>query len=177
LSRPVSKTPVCTTEIGRAASLSEEFGKRNTKRLVLSVDSVEEHREWIKDVEDTQSTKMDYPIIADPDQKVAKLYGMIHPKESSTAAVRSVFIIDPDKKIRLTMTYPAAVGRNFDEILRVIDALQVSDKYGIATPVDWQKGDKVVVKPSMSTEDAKKKFGDLEVQREYLRLVSDPSSR
>ena len=176
-SHPADFTPVCTTEIGRAASLSDEFGTRKTKRIVLSVDSVEEHREWIKDVEETQNTKMDYPIIADPDQKVAKLYGMIHPNESSTAAVRAVFIIDPDKKIRLTMTYPAPVGRNFDEILRVIDALQLSDKYGIATPVDWQKGDKVVVKPSMSSEDAKKKFGDLEVQREYLRLVADPSSR
>jgi len=176
-SHPADFTPVCTTEIGRAASLSEEFGKRNTKRIVLSVDSIEDHREWIKDVEDTQNTKMDYPIIADPDQKVAKLYDMIHPKQDSTAAVRSVFIIDPKKKIRLTMTYPPAIGRNFDEILRTIDALQVSDEYGIATPVDWQKGDKVVVKPSVSTEDAKKKFGDLEIHREYLRLASDPSSR
>ncbi len=128
-SHPADFTPVCTTEIGRAASLSDEFGTRKTKRIVLSVDSIEDHHAWVKDVEDTQNTK-----------------------------------------IRLTMTYPAPVRRNFDEILRVIDALQVSDKYGIATPVDWQKGDKVVVKPSMSTEDARKKSGELEVQREYLRL-------
>jgi alkyl hydroperoxide reductase subunit AhpC len=176
-SHPADFTPVCTTEIGRAASLSAEFEKRNTKRIVLSVDPIDDHNEWVKDVEDTQSTQMDYPIIADPDQEVAKLYNMIHPNEDSTAAVRSVFIIDPDKKIRLTMTYPSAIGRNFDEILRVLDALQVSDEYGIATPVDWRKGDKVVVKPTVSTEDAKKQFGDLEVKREYLRLTPDPSSR
>ena len=176
-SHPADFTPVCTTEIGRAASLSGEFEKRNTKRIVLSVDPIDDHNEWVKDVEDTQSTQMDYPIIADPDQEVAKLYNMIHPNEDSTAAVRSVFIIDPNKKIRLTMTYPSAIGRNFDEILRVLDALQVSDEYGIATPVDWRKGDKVVVKPTVSTEDAKKQFGDLEVKREYLRLTPDPSSR
>jgi alkyl hydroperoxide reductase subunit AhpC len=176
-SHPADFTPVCTTEIGRAASLSGEFEKRNTKRIVLSVDPIDDHNEWVKDVEDTQSTQMDYPIIADPDQEVAKLYNMIHPNEDSTAAVRSVFIIDPNKKIRLTMTYPSAIGRNFDEILRVLDALQVSDEYGIATPVDWRKGDKVVVKPTVSTDDAKKQFGDLEVKREYLRLTPDPSSR
>ena len=176
-SHPADFTPVCTTEIGRAASLSGEFEKRNTKRIVLSVDPIDDHTEWVKDVEETQSTQMDYPIIADPDQEVAKLYNMIHPNEDSTAAVRSVFIIDPNKKIRLTMTYPSAIGRNFDEILRVLDALQVSDEYGIATPVDWRKGDKVVVKPTVSTEDAKKQFGDLEVKREYLRLTPDPSSR
>lgn len=176
-SHPADFTPVCTTEIGRAASLSKEFEKRNTKRIVLSVDSVDDHHEWVKDVEDTQNTKMDYPIIADEDHKIAELYGMIHPKEDDTATVRSVFVIDPDKKIRLTMTYPPAIGRNFDEILRVIDALQTSDEYDIATPVNWQKGEKVVVKPSISTEDARKKFDDVEELRDYLRLTPDPSSK
>ena len=168
---------MCTTEIGRAASLADEFEKRNTKRIVLSVDPVEDHHEWIKDVEDTQNTTMDYPIIADPDHKVAEMYDMIHPKEDDTATVRSVFVIDPDKKIRLTMTYPPAIGRNFDEILRVIDALQTSDEYDIATPVDWTKGQKVVVKPSISTDEAREKFDDVEELRDYLRLTPDPSSK
>ncbi len=176
-SHPADFTPVCTTEIGRAATLSEEFNKRNAKRIVLSVDPIEDHREWVKDVEDTQHTKMDYPIIADPDRKIAEMYDMIHPKADATATVRSVFIIDPDKKIRLTLTYPPAIGRNFDEILRVLDALQVSDEYDIATPVDWKKGDRVVVKPSISTEEARKRFDNVEELRPYLRLTPDPSSR
>jgi alkyl hydroperoxide reductase subunit AhpC len=176
-SHPADFTPVCTTEIGRAANLSEEFAKRNTKRIVLSVDPIEDHHEWVKDVEDTQNTTMDYPIIADPDKKVANLYGMMHPKADDTHTVRSVFIIDPDKKVRLTMTYPPAIGRNFDEILRVIDALQVSDEYDIATPVDWRKGDKVVVKPSISTDEAREQFDDVEELRDYLRLTPDPSGR
>ncbi len=176
-SHPADFTPVCTTEIGRAATLSDEFGKRNAKRIVLSVDPLDDHHEWIKDVEDTQNTKMDYPIIADPDHKVAEMYDMIHPKEDDTATVRSVFVIDPDKKIRLTMTYPPAIGRNFDEILRVIDALQVSDAHDIATPVDWKKGEKVVVKPSIPTDKAREMFDDVEELRPYLRMTPDPSSK
>ncbi|MFP4600631.1 MAG: peroxiredoxin [Persicimonas sp.] len=176
-SHPADFTPVCTTEIGRAANLSEEFEKRNAKRIVLSIDPIGDHHEWVKDVEDTQNTTMDYPIIADEDRSIAQMYDMIHPKADDTATVRSVFVIDPDKKIRLTMTYPPAIGRNFDEILRVIDALQVSDQYDIATPVDWNKGERVVVKPSISTEDAKKQFEDVEELRPYLRMTPDPSSK
>jgi alkyl hydroperoxide reductase subunit AhpC len=176
-SHPADFTPVCTTEIGRAANLSDEFKKRNAKRIVLSVDPIEDHHEWVKDVEDTQNTKMDYPIIADEDREIANTYDMIHPKADDTATVRSVFVIDPDKKIRLTLTYPPAIGRNFDEILRVIDALQLSDDYDIATPVDWTKGEKVVVKPSIDTETAKEKFGDVEELRPYLRLTPDPSTK
>jgi alkyl hydroperoxide reductase subunit AhpC len=139
-SHPADYTPVCTTEMGRTAQLIEEFEKRNCKPLGLSTDTVEEHLNWIKYVNDTQHTTLTFPIVADPDLAVAKLYGMIHPSESETAAVRSVFIIDPDKKVRLTMTYPMSVGRNFDEILRVIDALQSGDKHRIATPADWRQG-------------------------------------
>lgn len=174
-SHPADFTPVCTTEIGRAANLSEEFAARNTKRIVLSVDPIEDHHEWVKDVEDTQDAKMDYPIIADPDREVAELYGMMHPKADATHTVRSVFIIDPDKKVRLTMTYPPAIGRNFDEILRVIDALHLSDQYDIATPVDWTRGEKVVVKPSISTEQAREMFDEVEELRDYLRMTPDPS--
>jgi alkyl hydroperoxide reductase subunit AhpC len=176
-SHPADFTPVCTTEIGRAASLGSEFEKRNTKRIVLSVDPIDDHHKWVKDVEETQHTTMDYPIIADEDRKVAEMYDMIHPKADATATVRSVFVIDPDKKIRLTLTYPPAIGRNFDEILRVIDALQVSDQYDIATPVNWNKGERVVVKPSISTEDAKKQFGEIEELRPYLRMTPDPSTK
>lgn len=176
-SHPADFTPVCTTEIGRAANLSDEFKKRNAKRIVLSVDPIEDHHNWVKDVEETQNAKMDYPIIADPDREIANMYDMIHPKADDTATVRSVFVIDPDKKIRLTLTYPPAIGRNFDEILRVLDALQVSDQYDIATPVDWNRGERVVVKPSIDTETAKKKFGDVEELRPYLRMTPDPSTK
>ena len=175
-SHPADFTPVCTTEIGYAARVGEEFEKRGVKRIVLSVDPLEDHHEWIKDVEDTQDVQMDYPIIADENHEVAELYDMIHPEVDDTATVRSVFIIDPDKKIRLTMTYPAAIGRNFDEILRVIDALQVSDEYDIATPVNWKKGERVVVKPSIPTDEARERFEDVEEQRYYLRTTPDPSS-
>lgn len=171
-SHPADFTPVCTTEIGRTAQLGKEFEARHIKPLGLSTDSVEEHKKWILDVEDTQHTSVDFPIVADSDRKVAQLYQMIHPNESSTAAVRSVFIIDPTKKIRLMMTYPMNVGRNFDEILRVIDALQFADKHGVATPADWKTGDAVIIPPSISNEEAKKKFpqGWDEV-RSYLRLT------
>jgi alkyl hydroperoxide reductase subunit AhpC len=176
-SHPADFTPVCTTEIGRAASLGSEFERRNAKRIVLSVDPIDDHQKWVGDVEETQNTTMDYPIIADPEREVAEMYDMIHPNEDSKATVRSVFVIDPNKKIRLTLTYPPAIGRNFDEILRVIDALQVSDQYDVATPVNWNKGERVVVKPSISTEDAKKKFKDVEELRPYLRLTPDPSAK
>jgi len=171
-SHPADFTPVCTTEMGRTAQLADEFAARNVKPLGLSTDSVEEHQKWIADVNDTQNTDLQFPIIADPDLVVANTYDMIHPNESDTAAVRSVFIIDPTNKIRLTMTYPMSVGRNFDEILRVIDALQMGDANSIATPADWVPGDKVIIPPSISNEDAKTKFrqGWQEI-RPYLRLT------
>ena len=139
-SHPADFTPVCTTEMGRTYQLSEQFTKRNTKPIGLSTDTVAEHLRWIEDVNETQKTDLLFPIVADPDLKISRLYGMIHPEESETQAVRSVFIIDPDRKIRLTMTYPMNVGRNFDEILRVVDALQLADAKQIATPADWQPG-------------------------------------
>ncbi|MGB4859369.1 MAG: peroxiredoxin [Dokdonella sp.] len=171
-SHPADFTPVCTTEMGRTAQLAPEFTKRNTKPLGLSTDSVEEHLKWIKDVDDTQNTTLEFPIVADADKKIAQLYGMIHPGESSTAAVRAVFIIDPNKKIRLTMTYPMSVGRNFDEILRVIDALQTGDKYQVATPADWRPGKKVIIPPSIKNDEAKTLFpqGWDEI-RPYLRFT------
>ncbi|PIK16423.1 peroxiredoxin [Halobacteriovorax sp. JY17] len=172
-SHPADFTPVCTTEMGRTAQLASEFEKRNVKPLGLSTDSVEEHNKWISDVNDTQNTDLQFPIVADLDQKVAKLYEMIHPDQSATAAVRSVFIIDPNKKIRLTMTYPMSVGRNFDEILRVVDALQTTDKFGVATPADWQVGDKVIIPPSVTNDEAKKKFPQgFEEVRSYLRYTN-----
>ncbi len=171
-SHPADFTPVCTTEMGRTAQLAGEFEKRNVKPLGLSTDSVDEHTKWIEDVNDTQNTTLEFPIVADTDQKVAKLYQMIHPHQSSHAAVRSVFIIDPEKKIRLTMTYPMSVGRNFDEILRVIDALQTSDKFGIATPADWTVGKKVIIPPSVTSEEAKTKFPQgFDEIRPYLRFT------
>lgn len=171
-SHPADFTPVCTTEMGRTAQLADEFAKRNVKPLGLSTDTVEEHIKWIKDVDDTQHTHLEFPIVADKDLSVAKTYEMIHPGESVTAAVRSVFIIDPDKKIRLTMTYPMNVGRNFDEILRVIDALQLADAKGIATPADWRPGDKVIIPPTVTNDEASKKFPQgFEEIRPYLRFV------
>ena len=172
-SHPADFTPVCTTEMGRTAQLSEKFKARNTKPLGLSTDGVEEHKAWIKDVDETQNTTVDFPIVADPDHKIAQMYEMIHPQESSTAAVRSVFIIDPDKKIRLTMTYPMSVGRNYDEILRVIDALQAGDKHGVAMPADWTPGGRVIIPPSVSSADAKTKFPQgFEEVKPYLRYTS-----
>jgi peroxiredoxin (alkyl hydroperoxide reductase subunit C) len=171
-SHPADFTPVCTTEMGRTAQLAQEFAARNVKPLGLSTDTVEEHMKWIEDVNDTQNTKLEFPIVADPDLKVSEMYDMIHPGESATAAVRSVFIIDPNKKIRLTLTYPMSVGRNFDEILRVIDALQLNDSAKVATPADWRKGDKVIIPPSISNEAAKDIFPQgWEEIRPYLRLT------
>ena len=172
-SHPADFTPVCTTEMGRTAQLAGEFEKRNTKPLGLSTDGVKEHLAWIEDVNDTQNTALKFPIVADADKKIAELYDMIHPNESDTAAVRSVFIIDSNKKIRLTMTYPMSVGRNFDEILRVIDALQAGDANGIATPADWQAGDKVIIPPSVTNEDAAAKFPQgFDEIRPYLRYTT-----
>jgi alkyl hydroperoxide reductase subunit AhpC len=171
-SHPADYTPVCTTEMGRTAQLIEEFNKRNTKPLGLSTDTVEEHKLWINDVNETQHTTLTFPIVADPDLRIAQLYGMIHPAESETAAVRSVYIIDPNKKVRLTMTYPMSVGRNFDEILRVIDALQIGDAKKVATPADWQPGQQVIIPPSITDEQAKVMFPQgWDHIKSYLRLT------
>ncbi|MGB3243982.1 MAG: peroxiredoxin [Sulfitobacter sp.] len=171
-SHPADFTPVCTTEMGRTAQLAEEFAARGVKPIGLSTDTVAEHVKWIEDVNETQHTNLLFPIVADADLKIAKLYDMIHPSESETAAVRSVFIIDPQKKIRLTMTYPMSVGRNFDEILRVVDALQTGDNFKVATPADWVPGKDVIIPPSVSEADAKAAFPQgFETIRPYLRTV------
>lgn len=171
-SHPADFTPVCTTEMGMTARLAAEFDKRNCKPLGLSTDTVEEHLAWVKDVDETQGVTLAFPIVADPDLAIAKLYDMIHPDQSETAAVRAVFIIDPAKKIRLTMTYPMSVGRNFDEILRVIDSLQLADKARIATPADWRPGDKVIIPPSIPDEKAREMFPQgFETIKPYLRMV------
>jgi peroxiredoxin (alkyl hydroperoxide reductase subunit C) len=172
-SHPADYTPVCTTEMGRTAQLAEQFAARGVKPLGLSTDTVEEHKGWMNDVNETQNTQVKFPIVADKDKKVAELYEMIHPGESVTAAVRSVFIIDPNHKIRLTMTYPMSVGRNFAEILRVIDALQTGDKHGVATPADWELGGDVIIPPSVSMEEAEKKFPQgFKTVKPYLRYTS-----
>ena len=175
-SHPADYTPVCTTELGFTSKLKPEFDKRNTKVLALSVDSAEDHRGWIKDINETQGTEVEFPIIADKDRKISELYGFIHPNASATATVRSLLIIDPQKKIRLIITYPASTGRNFDEILRVLDSLQLVDSEKIATPVNWKDGDDVIVPPTISTEDARKIFpkGVTEV-KPYLRDTPQPN--
>ena len=175
-SHPADYTPVCTTELGEVARLRPEWEKRQVKTIALSVDSADSHRGWIGDINDTQSTSVDYPILADADRKVSDLYGMIHPNSLNNLTVRSVFIIDPNHKLRLTLTYPASTGRNFQEILRVIDSLQLTDNFQVATPVNWKQGDDCVVVPSISTEEARTKFakGITEV-RPYLRLTPQPN--
>ncbi|MCB9992659.1 MAG: peroxiredoxin [Hyphomicrobiaceae bacterium] len=171
-SHPADYTPVCTTEMGRTAQLADEFAKRNVKPLGLSTDSAQEHLGWIKDVNETQSTDLQFPIIGDTLREVATLYGMIHPETNATEAVRSVFIIDPKKKVRLTLTYPMNVGRNFDEILRVIDALQTADAKTVALPADWVPGEKVIIPLSVDNEAAKVKFPQgFETKRPYLRMT------
>lgn len=176
-SHPGDYTPVCTTELGRTAQLSEEFKKRNVKAIAISVDAVADHHGWVKDINETQNTQVDFPLIADPDREVSDLYDMIHPNSSNNMTVRSVFIIDPNKKIRLTLTYPASTGRNFLEILRVIDSLQLTDSHSIATPADWNRGDKVVVANSIKTEDAITKFPKgVDEVKPYLRYTPDPST-
>jgi alkyl hydroperoxide reductase subunit AhpC len=174
-SHPKDFTPVCTTELGQAAKLKSEFDKRNVKIIALSVDSAEEHNEWIKDINETQNTQMNFPIIADGDRNVSTLYQMIHPNADDTLTVRSVFIIGPDKKIKLMMTYPASTGRNFAEILRVIDSLQLTASRALATPVNWQWGDDCVIVPSVSSEEAKQRFPQgFEEIKPYLRMTACP---
>ncbi|MCT1531881.1 peroxiredoxin [Sphingobacterium daejeonense] len=175
-SHPSDYTPVCTTELGRTAQLKSEFDKRNVKVLALSVDSVEDHNEWVKDINETQNTEVNFPIIADEDRHIAELYDMIHPNASATATVRSVFVIGPDKKIKLSLTYPASTGRNFNEILRVIDSLQLTDQYQVATPADWNDGEDVIVVPAIKTEDIPAKFpkGFKEI-KPYLRTTPQPN--
>ena len=175
-SHPADFTPVCTTELGRTAALKEEFAKRNAKVIALSVDPLEDHMKWLKDIEETQNVTMNFPIIADEDRKVAELYDMIHPKADEKFTVRTVFVIDPNKKIRLTLTYPPSTGRNFHEILRVIDSLQLTDNYSVATPVDWEEGEDVVISPAVSDEDADEKFpkGYKKI-RDYLRMTPQPN--
>ncbi len=175
-SHPADYTPVCTTELGTVARLKSEFDKRNVKVIALSVDDAESHRGWINDINETQSTSVNYPILADGDRKVSDLYGMIHPNSLNSLTVRTVFIIDPNKKLRLSLTYPASTGRNFDEILRVIDSLQLTDNYQVATPANWKDGEDCVVVPSIPTEEAKNKFpkGVTEV-KPYLRMTPQPN--
>jgi len=174
-SHPADFTPVCTTELGRTALLQEEFRKRNVKVLAVSVDPLDSHRGWVKDINETQHCNVDFPIIADPDRVVAFLYDMIHPKASETFTVRSLFVIGPDKKVKLIITYPASTGRNFYEVLRVIDSLQLTANYSVATPADWKEGEDVIVVPSISTADAVKKFskGVKEI-KPYLRYTPQP---
>lgn len=172
LSHPADFTPVCTTEIGRTSKLQEAFRKRNVKTLVVSVDGVQDHHSWSKDINELHETQIDFPLIADKDRVVSELYDMIHPNASATLTVRSVFVIDPQKKIRLTLTYPASTGRNFNEILRVIDSLQLVDQHRIATPADWQQGDDVIVSNTIKTEEAKELFGNVREVKPYLRYTS-----
>ena len=174
-SHPRDFTPVCTTELGYTAKLAKEFEKRNVKVAALSVDSVEDHKKWSQDIEDTQGHRPNFPLIGDKDKTVANLYDMIHPNASDTATVRSVFVIGPDKKVKLTITYPANTGRNFDEILRVIDSLQLTSKYSVATPVNWKYGEDCIIPPSISDEDAKTKFpAGFKTIKPYLRITPQP---
>ena len=176
MSHPADFTPVCTTELGAVGGLGERFAKRNVKAIVVSVDSVEDHKAWSKDIEETQGNAVNFPIIGDADRKVAQLYDMIHPGEGDTSTVRSVFIIDPNKKIRMTLTYPKSAGRNFDEILRVIDSLQLTDNYKVTTPANWQDGDDVIVSPALSNEDAEKLFpAGWNELKPYLRMTKQPN--
>ncbi|MFA4913655.1 MAG: peroxiredoxin [Alcaligenaceae bacterium] len=176
-SHPADFTPVCTTELGYTAKLADEFARRNVKVLALSVDSVESHGKWVPDINETQGTSVNFPILADEDRKVSELYDMIHPNANATLTVRSVFIIDPAKKVRLTLTYPASTGRNFNEILRVIDSLQLTDSHSVATPVNWEDGDDVIIVPSLKDEAViKQKFPKgYKAVRPYLRVTPQPN--
>lgn len=175
-SHPGDFTPVCTTELGTAARLKDEFDKRNVKMIAISVDGIDSHHGWVRDINETQNTEMNYPIIADEEKKVSVLYDMIHPNASENVTVRSVFIIGPDKKIKLTLTYPASTGRNFQELLRVIDSLQLTANYSVATPADWKHGEDVVIAPSIKNEDIPAKFpkGHKEI-KPYLRTTPQPN--
>jgi alkyl hydroperoxide reductase subunit AhpC len=175
-SHPKDFTPVCTTELGECAKLKPEFEKRNVKIIGLSVDPLDSHRGWVGDIEETQGTQLNFPIIADPDRKVSDLYDMIHPNASDTFTVRSVFIIGPDKKVKLMITYPASTGRNFDEVLRVIDSLQLTANHSVATPVNWKDGDDVIIVPALTDEQAREKFpGGWKTLKPYLRIVPQPN--
>jgi len=174
-SHPADYTPVCTTELGKTALLGEEFAKRNVKVLAVSVDPLEQHKGWVKDINETQNTTVRFPIIADENRDVATLYDMIHPNASATATVRSLFVIGPDKLVKLIITYPASTGRNFHEVLRVVDSLQLTANYSVATPADWKPGEDVIVVPAISTEDAMKKFTKgVKVIKPYLRYTPQP---
>ncbi|NCI47478.1 peroxiredoxin [Sediminibacterium soli] len=175
-SHPADYTPVCTTELGKTALLQEEFAKRNVKVLALSVDPLDKHKGWVNDINETQNVNVGFPIIADQDKSIANAYGMIHPNASETFTVRSLFVIGPDKKVKLMITYPASTGRNFYEVLRVIDSLQLTANYSVATPADWQEGQDVIVVTSVSTEDAIKKFPKgVNVVKPYLRYTPQPN--
>jgi len=174
-SHPADFTPVCTTELGKTAALTGEFKKRNVKAIAVSVDPIDKHHSWMKDINETQNVSVEFPLIADEDKTVSTLYGMIHPNASLTATVRSLFIIGPDKKVKLMITYPASTGRNFVEVLRVIDSLQLTANYSVATPADWKQGEDVIVVPSLTTEEAIKKFPKgVKIVKTYLRYTPQP---
>jgi alkyl hydroperoxide reductase subunit AhpC len=175
-SHPKDFTPVCTTELGAVAKLKGEFDRRDVKVAGLSVDSVEDHHKWAGDIEETQGAALNFPLIGDPDKKVSNLYDMIHPNADDTLTVRSVFVIGPDKKVKLTLTYPASTGRNFDELLRVVDSLQLTATQSLATPANWQKGEDVIIAPSVSDEEAKKRFGEFQAPKPYLRYTKAPKA-
>ncbi|MFE4758947.1 peroxiredoxin [Streptomyces olivochromogenes] len=174
-SHPADFTPVCTTELGAVASLSDEFAQRSTKVAAVSVDSAEDHRTWADDIAETQGHAVNFPMIADEDRKVSELYGMIHPRASDTATVRSVFVIGPDKRIKLTLTYPASTGRNFAEILRVIDSLQLTAEHKVATPANWQSGQDVIITPAVNDADAAERFPGYRAVKPYLRYTPQPA--
>ena len=177
-SHPKDFTPVCTTELGAVAKMKAEFDKRGVKVIGLSVDSLDSHNRWLEDIKETQGAVLNFPLLADEDKKVANLYGMMHPNSDNVFTVRSVYVIDPAKKLRLTLTYPAPTGRNFDEILRVVDSLQMTDKNKVATPVNWKQGDDVVILPSVSDEDAKTMFpAGFKTLRPYLRITAQPAKK
>jgi alkyl hydroperoxide reductase subunit AhpC len=174
-SHPADFTPVCTTELGAVARLKPEFDRRNTKILAISVDPLDAHQEWSQDIEDVTGARPNYPLIADPDRTISDLYGMIHPNASDTTTVRSVFVIGPDKKVKLTITYPQTAGRNFDEILRVIDSLQLTAMHSVATPADWRPGDDVIITLAVSDEAAAERFPGYETVKPYLRTTKQPA--
>lgn len=173
-SHPADFTPVCTTELGRVAALEDEWAERGVKVIAVSVDGIEQHRGWSSDIADVAGTEVGYPIIADESHAVSELYDMIHPGEGDTSGVRSVFIIDGSNKVRLTLTYPKSVGRNFDEILRAVDALQTTDRGPYSTPADWKRGQRIIIAPTISTDDARERFGDVEEVKPYLRYAAEP---
>ncbi len=176
-SHPKDFTPVCTTELGEAARLKREFEKRGVRIIGLSVDSVDDHRRWSRDIEETQGQAPNFPMLGDADRKVSNLYGMIHPNSGDTMTVRSVFVIGPDKKVKLTLTYPASTGRNFDEILRVIDSLQLTANHKVATPANWEQGEDCIIVPAVSDDEAKRLFpAGFETKKPYLRIVKQPAT-